>query len=398
MLKGKKIIIGITGSISAYKIPYLVRLFIKEAAFVKVVMTQNAKQFVSPITLSTLSKNPVIIKHFNTEGEKYNNHIELAKWADLIIIAPASANTLSKMANGIADNILLTTYLAAKCPVYIAPAMNVNMLNHPTIQSNIKKLQSFGNIIIKSPEGELANGLIAEGRLEEPENIIEIIKKDLKRKGSFTGEKVMVTSGPTYENIDPVRFIGNYSSGLMGFSLAEELANRGAKVTLITGPGNIKIYNSSISRIDVLSAEQMYNACIENFPLSDIAIMSAAVADYTPEKTEKNKIKKKQSSINLKLKPTKDILAELGRNKRENQILIGFALETDNEIENARKKLKSKNLDFIVLNSLNDKGAGFKLKTNKITIIDKFDNVKSFSLKTKIEVARDIVDNIAELL
>lgn len=394
MLKGKKILIGVTASIAAYKAIHLVRLFVKENAEVQVIMTPDAQDFVTPLSLSALSNRPVLVKPFNRDDGKWNSHVDLGNWADIMIIAPASANTLAKMANGIADNLVLTTFLAAKCPVFFAPAMDLDMYKHPTTQNNVRKLISYGFKLIDSSEGELASGLIGQGRLEEPEIIIQIILDFFKKKKDLKGKNVLITAGPTYENIDPVRFIGNYSSGLMGFSIAKEIVQRGANVTLISGPVNFIIDN--LKRFNVVTAEEMYNACSENFPKADITIMAAAVADYTPIICEQSKIKKYKSDLTIKLKSTIDILSKLGEAKKDNQILVGFALETDNEIENAKKKLKKKNLDFIVLNSLKDKGAGFKYNTNKISIIDKSDNIKSFSLKSKQEVAIDIVDKLVE--
>lgn len=397
MLKGKKILLGITGSIAAYKIPYLVRLLVKDGADVQIIMTPSAKDFVTPLTLSTLSGNPVLSDFFNPSNGVWNSHIELGNQADMMVIAPVSACTLGKMANGIADNLLLATYLAAKCPVYFAPAMDLDMLKHPSTQNNIKKIQSFGNILIEPKAGKLASGLCGAGRMDEPENILKIIKSHFLPKQDFAKKKVLISAGPTYEAIDAVRFISNHSSGLMGYSLAEELANRGAVVKLVLGPTSLKISNPNISLINVISAEAMYKSCIENLPDADIIIMTAAVADFTPENPKKEKIKKSDSQYTLKLKPTKDILSELGRKKRNNQILIGFALETDNELENAKQKLYNKNLDFIVLNSLKDFGAGFGYKTNKITIIDKSNNINNFNKKTKTQVAKDIADKIIKI-
>jgi phosphopantothenoylcysteine decarboxylase/phosphopantothenate--cysteine ligase len=349
------------------------------------------------LTLSVLSENAVLSEPYDYETGSWNSHVELGNQADLYLLAPLSANSLAKMAGGIADNLLLTTYLAAKCPVYFAPAMDLDMFKHPSTQKNIKILQSYGNHLIAPNEGELASGLCGAGRMEEPEIIFEIIINFFKKKTPLSNKKVLVSAGPTYEAIDPVRFIGNHSSGLMGYSIAEELANRGAIVELVSGPTSLSVSSPNIKKTDVVSAEEMYNSCIKKFPKCDIAVMSAAVADYTPEKVENSKIKKKTTDFSLKLKPTKDILAQLGNQKNDDQILIGFALETDSEINNAKKKLKNKNLDFIVLNSLKDKGAGFKHKTNKISIIDKKGNTSNFNLKDKSQVAIDIVDKIAEL-
>lgn len=398
MLKSKKIIIGITGSIAAYKIPFLIRLLKKEGAQVQVVMTQSAKDFVTPLTLSALSENPVLYDFFDEKNSKWNSHVELGLWADLFIFAPLSANTLAKMATGIADNLLLTTYLSAKCTVFFAPAMDLKMYAHPTTKRNIEILQSFGNHLIAPAEGELASGLCGAGRMEEPEVILDILKNYLKKKADLKDKTVLVSAGPTYEAIDPVRFIGNFSSGIMGYSIAEELAERGAKVTLVSGPTDLKVDHPNIICTNVVSALEMYNVCIKEFENADIAIMSAAVADYTPENPSEKKIKKNKFNTTIKLKPTKDILAELGKRKRKNQLLIGFALETDDEISNAVKKLKNKNLDFIVLNSLKDKGAGFKFKTNKIKIINKQNKITDFNLKTKKEAAKDIIDNISYII
>jgi len=394
VLKNKKIIIGITGSIAAYKAPFLVRLLKKEGAYVKIIMTEAAKDFVTPLTLSTLSENPVLSEFFDRKDGTWQSHIELGTWADVYLIAPITATTLGKMANGIADNLLVATYLAAKCPVFFAPAMDIDMLAHPTTKINIQKLQSFGNTIIEPAEGELASGLCGAGRMQEPENIVNILKLYFQKKKDFSGERVLISAGPTYEAIDPVRFIGNNSSGYMGYALANEFANRGAKVELISGPVSIEINHININLTKVTSANEMYNACISVFPKTDIAIMAAAVADYTPVMPEKKKIKKKMSELSIKLKRTQDILAELGKQKKQGQILVGFALETDNELDNAQKKLKNKNLDIIVLNSLKDKGAGFGYTTNKVTISDKQGNINRYGLKSKPEVAKDIADKI----
>ncbi|MCD6112752.1 MAG: bifunctional phosphopantothenoylcysteine decarboxylase/phosphopantothenate--cysteine ligase CoaBC [Bacteroidales bacterium] len=396
MLKGKKILIGVTASIAAYKAIYLVRLFIKEGAEVQVVMTPNAKDFVTPLTLSALSNRPVLIEPFNPDDGEWNSHVDLGNWADIMIVAPASANTLAKMANGIADNLLLATFLAAKCPVFFAPAMDLDMYKHPATQNNVKKLIADGFNLIDSSAGELASGLVGQGRLQEPEIILQIIKEFFAKKNDLKGKNILITAGPTYENIDPVRFIGNYSSGLMGFSIAKEAVSRGGNVTLVSGPVNLNI--DSVNRIDVVNADQMYNACLENYSKADIIIMAAAVADYTPINCENSKIKKYKSKLSIDLKPTVDILSKLGELKSDKQILVGFALETDNEIENAKSKLKKKNLDFIVLNSLKDKGAGFKYDTNKISIIDINDNIQNFELKSKKDVAVDIIDKLVEYI
>jgi phosphopantothenoylcysteine decarboxylase/phosphopantothenate--cysteine ligase len=395
VLSGKKILLGITAGIAAYKTASLVRLFIKLDADVKVIMTPASKDFITPLTLSTLSKNPVHSTFYDKEDENelWNNHVDLGLWADYFLVAPATANTLSKMANGTCNNLLLATYLSAKCPVYFAPAMDLDMYKHPSTKNTLKKLQSFGNVVIPATSGELASGLIGEGRMAEPEDIVSFIENDLVSKLPLRGKKVLITAGPTYEAIDPVRFIGNHSSGKMGFALAKEAANLGAEVILIAGPTHQQIKHSFIKRIDVVSAEEMYIAAHHYFNEVDVAILAAAVADYKPKNIADQKIKKKDASLHLELAPTKDILASLGHIKKH-QFLVGFALETSNEIENAKGKIKRKNLDAIVLNSLKDKGAGFATNTNKVTIIDKDFNEKPFSLKSKIEVAKDIMNEI----
>ena len=391
-LAGKNIIVGITGSIAAYKAAVLVRFLIKEGANVKTIMTPLSKQFISPLTMATLSRNHVPIEFFDPENGAWNSHVNLGLWADAMLIAPATANTIAKMTAGIADNLLLTTYLSARCPVFIAPAMDIDMFCHPATMHNLQTLRSRGVHIIEPAEGELASGLDGKGRMEEPENIVKYLTNNLKT-GDCKGKKVLITAGPTYEPIDPVRFLGNHSSGRMGYALAEEFALRGAEVVLISGPASINIRHSAIQKINVSTANEMYNAAKEFFPSMDAAIMAAAVADFTPETVHTNKIKDKKG-LELKLIPTKDIAAELGAMKRPNQILAGFALETENETENAVKKMQKKNFDFIVVNSLNDEGAGFGHDTNKITIIDKDLNSTQFELKSKSEVARDIVDKL----
>ncbi len=395
VLSGKNILLGVTAGIAAYKTSFLVRLFIKAGANVQVIMTPASKDFVTPLTLSTLSKNPVYSTFYNKDekNENWNNHVELALWADLMLIAPATANTMAKMGDGICDNLLLATYLSAKAKVYFAPAMDLDMYKHQTTNQNIEKLISFGNVFIPPSSGELASGLVGEGRMAEPEEIVTFIENDIISTLPLKGKKVLITAGPTYEAIDPVRFIGNHSSGKMGFALADQAAKLGAKVILITGPSNQKTNKSAINRIDVVDAESMYKVTHQFFNEVDIAIFSAAVADYTPKVVLTNKIKKKDASLNIELKPTKDILASVGQIK-ENQFLVGFALETNDELHNAISKLKRKNLDLIVLNSLRDKGAGFKSETNKVTLIDKNKNITSYELKSKIEVAQDIFNEI----
>jgi phosphopantothenoylcysteine decarboxylase / phosphopantothenate---cysteine ligase len=393
MLEGKKIILGVTGSIAAYKSALLVRLLLKEGAKVKVIMTDDAKDFITPITLSVLSKNPVLSAFANKETGEWNNHVDLGLWADVFLIAPASANTIAKMANGVCDNLLLAVYLSARCPVFIAPAMDVDMLRHRSIQDNIEKVKSFGNRIINPAYGELASGLVGEGRMEEPEKIISELSNFFSDNKPLRNKKVLVTAGPTYEAIDPVRFIGNRSSGKMGIAIAEEFAEQGADVTLVCGPSSQQVKNKSVERINVESAEEMFNECLKRSLKCDIIVMAAAVADFKPEKNVQEKIKKNNSAA-ISLTSTPDILSELGKKKENGQLLIGFALETSNELENAKDKLKRKNLDMIVLNSLNDEGAGFNYDTNKISVIDNKMRTKEFPLKSKTEVARDIVNEI----
>ena len=395
VLRGKKILLGVTAGIAAYKTANLVRLFVKSGAEVQVVMTTAAKEFVTPLTLSTLSKNPVYSTFYDKEleNEVWNNHVDLGLWADLMIIAPATANTLSKMAQGTVDNLLLATYLSAKCPVYFAPAMDLDMYKHPSTAKSIQTLQSFGNTFIAPTSGELASGLVGEGRMAEPEDIVAFIEADLLQKLPLKNKKVLITAGPTYEAIDPVRFIGNHSSGKMGFELAKTAANLGAQVILISGPTNQKVNHSFIQQINVVSAEDMYQAVHLHYTSVDIAIASAAVADYTPSLVASEKIKKKDTEIVLTLKSTKDILASMGELKKQ-QFLVGFALETHNELENAKGKLQRKNLDMIVLNSLQDSGAGFAGNTNKITILDAANQQIDFGLKDKSAVASDIFSEI----
>ncbi|RKS93928.1 phosphopantothenoylcysteine decarboxylase/phosphopantothenate--cysteine ligase [Flavobacterium limicola] len=395
VLSGKKILLGISGGIAAYKTASLVRLFIKAGAHVQVIMTPASKDFVTPLTLSTLSKNPVHSSFYNQddENEKWNNHVELALWADLMVIAPATANTLSKMTNGICDNLLIAAYLSAKCPVYFAPAMDLDMYKHPSTIANFYSLTQFGNVIIPAESGELASGLSGEGRMAEPENIVAFIEGDLNSKLPLKGKKILITAGPTYEAIDPVRFIGNHSSGKMGFDIALSAANLGASVILVSGPTNCKVSNPLINVISVVSAEQMYVACHQFYSDVDVAIAAAAVADYKPKNVAQQKIKKAADNFTIELEKTKDILASLGEQKK-NQFLIGFALETENEIENAKLKIQKKNLDLIVLNSLQDQGAGFGKPTNKVTFIDKFFNIEPMQLKSKEAVADDILNKI----
>ncbi len=399
LLSGKKILLGISAGIAAYKTATLVRAFIKAGADVKVVMTPASKDFVTPLTLSTLSKHPVHSSFTNPDddNETWNNHVELGLWADLLIIAPATANTLSKMAHGVCDNLLLATYLSAKCPVYFAPAMDLDMYKHPSTLESFSTLQRFGNTMIPATSGELASGLVGEGRMAEPEDIVSFIENDILNKLPLRGKKVLITAGPTYEAIDPVRFIGNHSSGKMGFEIAKAAANLGAEVVLISGPTHQKLTHSLVQIIPVTSAEEMYNAAHTYFKTVDIAILAAAVADYKPKIAATQKIKKNEKTLSLELVKTKDILASLGRIK-ENQFLVGFALETNNEIENAKGKLKAKNLNLIVLNSLKDKGAGFKSNTNKITLIDVDETITMFDLKSKEAVAVDILNAIINQL
>jgi phosphopantothenoylcysteine decarboxylase / phosphopantothenate---cysteine ligase len=399
ILSGKNILLGITAGIAAYKTASLVRLFIKAGANVKVVMTPASKDFITPLTLSTLSKNPVLSTFTNDDDENdtWNNHVELGLWADFFLIAPATANTLSKMTTGNSDNLLLATYLSAKCPVYFAPAMDLDMYKHDSTKNSLKVLESFGNIMIPAESGELASGLIGEGRMAEPENIVKFLENHIMKGLPLYNKKVLITAGPTYEAIDPVRFIGNHSSGKMGFEIAKASANLGAEVILISGPTHQKTHNDLIKVIPVVSANEMYDAVHDHFENSEVAILSAAVADYKPKYVADKKIKKKDSTLTLELEKTKDIIESLGKIKKK-QILVGFALETDNEIENAIKKLKNKNLDLIVLNSLSDKGAGFGGNTNKVTLIDNEENITNYNLKSKAEVAQDILSEILKLI
>lgn len=394
-LKDKNIVLGVCGGIAAYKVATLIRLLIKKEANVQVLMTKEATEFITALTLSTLSKNPVLIDYYDPNTGEWNNHVHLGLQADLLIIAPATANTLAKLTNGICDNLLTATYLSAKCPVYLAPAMDLDMWKHPATQHNINSLISFGNNIIPPGNGELASGLLGEGRLAEPEEIIAFLENKLEQRAPLKGKKALVTAGPTYEAIDPVRFIGNHSSGKMGYAIAARLQQLGAEVTLVSGPTALSA-PQNISTIAVHSAQQMLNACQQYFAESDILVMSAAVADYTPAEVATHKIKKKAENFSISLKKTTDILAFLGSHKKDKQTLVGFALETDNELENAKGKLSRKNLDFIVLNSMQDKGAGFGTDTNKICILSKNGNINYFSLKSKTEVADDICQVIIQ--
>ncbi|MEC4113977.1 bifunctional phosphopantothenoylcysteine decarboxylase/phosphopantothenate--cysteine ligase CoaBC [Myroides pelagicus] len=395
VLSGKKVILGITGGIAAYKSASLVRLLIKAGAEVQVLMTPASHQFVTPYTLSTLSKKPVYTKFFNAgdEGGTWNNHVDLALWADLMLIAPTTASTLGKMANGICDNLLMAVYLSAKCPVYVAPAMDLDMYAHPSTELNLQRLMSYGNLIIPAEEGELASGLVGKGRMAEPEHIIDYIKEELSKSLALSGKKVLVTAGPTYEPIDPVRFIGNHSSGKMGFDIANSLAKYGAEVYLVAGPTHLVTKEAGIRIIHVTSALEMYDACHRVFGEVDVVVAAAAVADYRPKYVADQKIKKNSEEFVIELEKNPDILASLGAIKKH-QFLVGFALETENEEEYAKQKIKKKNLDLIVLNSLNDKGAGFGKPTNKVTFIDKDFNIQPMDLKSKEEVANDIVKKI----
>ncbi len=394
MLKGKHILLGITGSIAAYKAAILVRLLVKEGADVKVIMTPLAKEFITPLTLATLSKNPILIDFFNSENGEWNSHVNLGLWADLYLIAPATANTIAKMANGIADNLLLTSYLSARSKIMVAPAMDLDMFKHQSTIENLKILEKRGNLIIEPSVGELASGLEGQGRMEEPENIVNYIRNYFSTNNKLIGKKILVTAGPTYEAIDPVRFIGNHSSGKMGYAIAEVLAESGAKVILVSGPVNIAIKNSGIELINVTSAQQMHDVCLKEYLNCNAAIMSAAVSDYTPENPSNQKIKRKTEKITIELKANPDIAFELGKIKKEKQILVGFALETENALNNAFEKLNRKNFDFIVVNSLGQVGTGFNTDTNQISIIDKNNKIEHFELKNKTEVAKDIVEKL----
>jgi len=395
MLKSKNILVGVCGGIASYKAAFLVRLLIKAGANVRVVMTKDAANFITPLTFATLSKNPVLTAYLKADTGEWNNHVDLGLWADLMLIAPLSANTLAKIANGLCDNLLSAVYLSAKCSVYFAPAMDLDMWKHPATQQNVSKLISFGNILIKPAHGELASGLIGEGRMEEPDKIVEFILEHYQKK-TLIGKKALVTAGPTYEAIDPVRFIGNHSSGKMGYAIAQVLTDLGADVTLVSGPTSLAALHG-VERIDVVSAEEMYIATKNKFVDSDIIVMCAAVADYRPKDVASEKIKKGPNEIEISLVKTTDILAALGKNKKKEQILVGFALETFDEEANAIKKLESKNLDLIVLNSLKDEGAGFKGDTNRVTIIDRQHHKEIVELKSKRDVAKDICQKIVAL-
>ena len=396
MLENKKIVLGVTGSIAAYKACILARLLIKKGAEVQVVMTPSAKEFITPLTLATLTQKPVVSEFFDRRDGSWHSHVSLGLWADAMLVAPASASTIGKMANGIADNMLVTTYLSMKAPVFVAPAMDLDMYAHPSTQANLQKLQSYGNHIIEPGTGFLASKLEGKGRMEEPEKIVEVLEQYFAKQQKLAGKKVLITAGPTYEKIDPVRFIGNYSSGKMGLALAEVCAEQGAEVTLICGPVMLQANHPNIKRIDVESAQQMYEVSIKHFPKADICILCAAVADFTPKTTADKKIKRKGDNLKLELQPTQDIAAALGAVKKKKQVLVGFALETDNEQKNAKDKLERKNFDFIVLNSLQDKGAGFRVDTNKVTIIDRHNGLTAYDTKTKREVAEDIVEHLVQ--
>jgi len=397
MLKGKKVLLGVTASIAAYKTAELVRLFKKSGASVRVIQTEASLDFVAPLTLATLSENPVLTKMVDPDSGEWSNHVELGLWADIMVIAPLTANTMAKMKAGECDNLLLATYLSAKCPVYFAPAMDLDMYKHPSTKANISTLQEYGNFLIPSGFGELASGLVGEGRMAEPSEIIDSIIVELNKDLPLSNRKVLITAGPTHESIDPVRFIANRSSGKMGIALAIEAADNGALVNLILGPTHLDCKHANVTVYKVVTASQMHEQVNTHFPTTDIGIFAAAVADYKPDFVSENKIKKSDTNLNISLEKTVDILAEMGNKKNDKQFVVGFALETDNEVENAKDKLKRKNLDLIVLNSLNNKGAGFQHNTNKITIIDKANNISNFELKDKSEVAKDIFDKIIEL-
>jgi len=397
-LEGKHIILGITGSIAAYKAAYLLRGLVKEGAEVQVVMTPAAKEFITPVTMSALSGRPVASDFFAANDGTWHSHVDMGQWADLMLVAPVTAATLGKMAHGIADNLLVTTYMSAKCPVFVAPAMDLDMFKHPSTLRNLDVLRSFRNVILEPGEGELASGLHGKGRMQEPEQLVEEVVRFFHSKKKLLNKKVLVTAGPTYEKIDPVRFIGNYSSGKMGFALAEELASQGAQVVLVTGPVALQLTNPNIQRLDVESAREMHEVCLTHFPEMDAAVMCAAVADYRPKQMANKKMKRQAHEMCIDLEATADIAASLGKLKTSRQLLVGFALETNDEEQNALGKLQKKNLDFIVLNSLQDQGAGFGVDTNKITILSKDNNVQVFELKNKAEVAVDIVEKLTQEL
>ena len=395
-LKGKKILLGISGSIAAYKSAFLTRLLVKEGAEVQVLMTPSAKSFITPLTLATLSQKPAFSEVSSEEG--WNNHVEMGLWADAMIIAPATTTTLAKMSIGLADNIIVATYLSARCPVFFAPAMDLDMWAHPTTQENVRRLQNYGNHLIPVGEGELASGLAGPGRMAEPEEIVEYLRRFWQQEQSLAGRKVLITAGPTYEPIDPVRFIGNRSSGKMGVALAEAAARRGAAVILVLGPSRLSPQQPGIQTIRVETADQMHKVAVQHFPAADLAILAAAVADYRPQEASLQKIKKKSDTLNLELTKTPDIAASLGRSKKPGQLLVGFALETQNELTNAREKLEKKNFDCIVLNSLQDAGAGFNYDTNKVSILHKNNKIRNFELKSKAAVAEDILNEVEALL
>lgn len=399
MLKGKHIILGITGSIAAYKAAYIIRGLVKKGAEVQVVITPSGKEFITPLTLATLSSHPVISEFFSNRDGTWNSHVDLGLWADAMLIAPATASTIGKMANGIADNMLVTTYLSCKAPVFVAPAMDLDMFAHPTTQQNLDRLRSFGNRIIEPASGELASHLVGKGRMEEPDKIIEVLEGFFSERQELKGKKIVITAGPTYEKIDPVRFIGNYSSGKMGYALAEACANRGAEVILVSGPVSLSTHHPAIKRIDVESADEMYEATVHAFQEANAAILCAAVADYRPENKAEQKIKReKDEELLLRLVANKDIAAALGSMKKDGQVLVGFALETQNGVQHATGKLERKNLDFIVLNSLSDAGAGFRCDTNKVSILERNGLITEYALKSKTEVAGDIVNKLVDYL
>ena len=399
MLKGKHIILGITGSIAAYKAAYIIRGLVKKGAEVQVVITPSGKEFITPLTLATLSSHPVISEFFSNRDGTWNSHVDLGLWADVMLIAPATASTIGKLANGIADNMLVTTYLSCKAPVFVAPAMDLDMFAHPTTQQNLDRLRSFGNRIIEPASGELASHLVGKGRMEEPDKIIEALEEFFSERQELKGKKIVITAGPTYEKIDPVRFIGNYSSGKMGYALAEACANRGAEVILVSGPVSLSTHHPAIKRIDVESADEMYEATVHAFQEANAAILCAAVADYRPENKAEQKIKReKDEELLLRLVANKDIAAALGSMKKDGQVLVGFALETQNGVQHATGKLERKNLDFIVLNSLSDAGAGFRCDTNKVSILERNGLITEYALKSKTEVAGDIVNKLVDYL